>query len=89
MFRIPRRYSHFAFGVVQSGLTTAVAAGIASFPFFPHGLFFAQWLRSWLLTWLLMVPIVLFAAPGIRGLVHIITREDDSPIDTRACGHRD
>jgi hypothetical protein len=32
MFRIPRKYSHFIFGVIQAGLTSLVAAGIASFP---------------------------------------------------------
>ena len=30
MLRIPRRYGHFVFGVVQSGLTTAIATAIAS-----------------------------------------------------------
>ena len=32
MFGIPRKYSHFIFGVIQAGLTSLVAAGIASFP---------------------------------------------------------
>ena len=32
MFGIPRRYSHFIFGVIQAGLTSLIAAGIASFP---------------------------------------------------------
>jgi len=32
MLGIPRRYSHFAFAVIQSGLTRFVAAGIASLP---------------------------------------------------------
>jgi len=31
---IPGRYSHFAFGVIQSGLTSGIAAAIASVPFF-------------------------------------------------------
>ena len=33
MLGIPRRYSHFVFGVIQSGLTSAIAAAIASLPF--------------------------------------------------------
>jgi hypothetical protein len=33
MLGIPRRYVHFVFGIIQSGLTSAVAAGIASLPF--------------------------------------------------------
>ena len=32
MFGIPRSYSHFIFGVIQAGLTSLIAAGIASFP---------------------------------------------------------
>jgi hypothetical protein len=32
MFRIPRRYSHFVYGFIQSGLTCGIAAAIASFP---------------------------------------------------------
>ena len=44
MFGIPRRYSHLIFGVIQAGLTSLIAAGIASFPspnpvqFFPLAL---------------------------------------------------
>jgi hypothetical protein len=30
MLAIPRRYSHFIFGVIQSGLTSFIAAGTAS-----------------------------------------------------------
>jgi hypothetical protein len=32
---IPRRYSHFLFGLIQSGFTTAIAAAIASAPSTP------------------------------------------------------
>jgi hypothetical protein len=35
MFGIPRRYSHFVFGTIQAGLTSLIAAGIASTPFGP------------------------------------------------------
>jgi hypothetical protein len=58
MFSIPRRYSHFVFAVIQSGLTSLVAAGIASFPSITH------WLVSWLVAWLVLTPIVVLAAPG-------------------------
>ena len=37
MLGIPRRFSHFVYGVIQSGLTCAIAAGIASFPFIADG----------------------------------------------------
>ena len=74
MLRIPRRFSHFVFGFIQSGLTCAVAAAIASAPFRTAGTFVSQWLQSWLLAWVMMLPIVLFAAPAIRSLTHLLTR---------------
>jgi hypothetical protein len=76
MLRIPRRFSHFVFGFIQSGLTCAVAAAIASFPFLAGGTFIVHWLQSWLVAWIMMLPIVMFAAPAIRNLTHILTQED-------------
>ena len=75
MLGIPRRFSHFVFGFIQSGLTCAVAAAIASYPFWSVGSFVSHWLQSWLIAWIMMLPIVLFAAPAIRNLTHILTRE--------------
>jgi hypothetical protein len=69
MFNIPRRYSHFVFAVLQSGLTCLIAAGIASFPSITH------WLIAWLISWVVMSPIVLLAAPAIRSLSLALTRE--------------
>jgi hypothetical protein len=34
-----------------------------------------HWLQSWLASWLLMLPVVIFAAPAIRRLAHAVTRE--------------
>jgi len=76
MFRIPRRYSHFAYGFIQSGLTCGIAAAIASFPLAAPGNFVLHWLQAWLFSWLLMLPVVLFAAPVIRRLAHAMTREE-------------
>jgi len=76
MLGIPRRFSHFVYGVIQSGLTSAIAAGIASFPFIAMASFVNHWLESWLVAWITMLPIVLFAAPTIRNLTHLLTRED-------------
>jgi len=76
MLGIPRRFSHFVFGFVQSGLTCAVAAAIAGVPFLAAGTFVTHWLQSWIIAWITMTPIVLFAAPAIRSLTHILTRED-------------
>ena len=38
--------------------------------------FVAHWLQSWFIAWVMMLPIVLFAAPGIRDPTHKLTRED-------------
>jgi len=76
MLGIPRRFSHFVFGFIQSGLTCAIAAAIASFPLFASGAFMPHWLQSWLFSWLLMLPVVLFAAPSIRRLSYALTREE-------------
>ena len=76
MFAIPRRYSHFVFGVIQSGLTCAIAAAIASFPFIETGGFIQNWLLSWLISWMTMLPLVLVAAPAIRSLSTLLTREE-------------
>ena len=76
MLRIPRRYTHFVFGVIQSGLTSLIAAGIASFPLFVHGSFFQTWMLSWLIAWVTMLPVVLLAAPAIRTLALALTREE-------------
>ena len=69
--RIPRRHGHFALGVIQSGLTCLVAAGIASYP--DSGT--ARFIEHWLISWLAMLPVVLLAAPLIRALVNHLTRD--------------
>ena len=76
MIGIPRRYAHFVFGAIQSGLTSLIAAGIASFPSLADGSFWRNWLLSWLIAWLAMLPIVLLAAPAIRSLSLVLTRDD-------------
>lgn len=69
MMKIPSRYSHFAFGVIQAGITSSIAAAIASIPFIDKGLFFEQWLKTWSISWLAMLPVVMLAAPFIRSMV--------------------
>jgi hypothetical protein len=73
MLGIPRRYGHFVFAVIQSGMTSAIAAAIASTPFLDDSTFLIHWLGSWLVAWTAMVPIVLLAAPIIRRLVLALT----------------
>jgi len=76
MLGIPRRYSHFVFGTIQAGLTSLIAAGIASAPFIGAGEFLSHWLPSWLISWAVMLPFVLFAAPFIRALSIVLTKEE-------------
>jgi hypothetical protein len=75
MLPIPRRHAHFLFGVIQSGLTSLIAAGIASMPFWPSGQFIHHWLLSSLVAWATMIPFVLLAAPAIRRMSNWLTRE--------------
>ena len=75
MLGIPRRYSHFVFGAIQSALTCLIASGIASIPSWGSGAFLRHWLLSWLVAWVAMLPVVILAAPGIRSLTHRLTRE--------------
>jgi hypothetical protein len=78
MLGIPRRYSHFVFGVIQSGLTSLIAAAIASFSLWGSGRFFHNWILSWLISWVMMLPAVVFAAPAIQSLALALTRDDHS-----------
>ncbi|WP_133646906.1 DUF2798 domain-containing protein [Paraburkholderia flava] len=73
MFRIPRRYGHFVFGTVQSGITCAVASAIANAHFIADGTFASHWLSAYLFSWLVMLPVVVFAAPLIRRLADRMT----------------
>jgi Protein of unknown function (DUF2798) len=76
MSKLPRRYAHFLFGIVQSALTSAVASAIASAHLLAEGTFVTHWLRSALLAWLVMLPVVLFAAPFIRKLTLYLTADE-------------
>ena len=78
MFGIPRRYSHFIFGVIQAGLTSLIAAGIASFPSPTLVEFFSHWLLSGLVAWIAMLPAVVLAAPAIRAISVALTREEQT-----------
>src|SRR5258707_6529185 len=88
MLAIPRRYSYFVYGVIQSGLTCAIAAAIASFPFIATGTFLIHWLRSSFVAWITMLPLVLLAAPDIRRFTNLLTPQDLIwPMECPANGH--
>jgi hypothetical protein len=84
MLGIPRRYSHFVFGIIQSGLTSLIAAGIASLPVTGAKLFLSHWLISWLIAWGAMLPVVLLAAPAIRAFALWLTHEKTPPGESQA-----
>jgi hypothetical protein len=73
MFAIPRRYSHFIFAVIQSGLTCLIAAGIASLPLVTIGQFLVHWLLSWIISWVMILPVVVLAAPLFRSVSFHLT----------------
>jgi hypothetical protein len=76
MPRPPRRYAHFLFAAIQSALTSSIAAAIASFNLIWVGGFLGHWLRSWAVAWIIMLPVVIVAAPAILNLSNFITRPD-------------
>ncbi|MET4255092.1 hypothetical protein ABIC09_000014 [Bradyrhizobium sp. S3.12.5] len=73
---IPQKYSHFVFGTLQSGLTSAIATAIASYPLMNSGHILTHWVQSWLFSWLVMLPVVLFAAPVLRKLSLALTSKE-------------
>ncbi|MDA9463961.1 DUF2798 domain-containing protein [Bradyrhizobium sp. CCBAU 53415] len=79
MLGIPRRYAHFVFGIIQSGLTSLVATGIASFPAGSAMIFVRHWMVSWLIAWAAMLPVVLLAAPAIRAFALRLTQVESDP----------
>jgi len=77
MFIISRSHSHFVFGVIQSGLTSFVATGIAGFQSSSGDHVLWNWFVSWLLSWVAMSPVVVFAAPYILSLSIALTRGEN------------
>jgi hypothetical protein len=77
MPRIPRRYSHFLFAVMQSALTSAIAAAIASVSLIQQGTFLRHWLESWVFAWLLMLPVVIFFAPLLNKFTALVTSSSE------------
>ena len=73
MRKLPRKYCHYVFGVIQSGITCSIAAGIACAPFVSSGTFLSHWVHAYLYSWIVMLPLVVMAAPVIRKLAGAIT----------------
>ena len=73
MARIPRRYNQHIFGVIQSGMTCALADAVSRAPLLYDASCAVAWLKSWLTSWAAILPVVLFAAPLIRRIVDRLT----------------
>jgi hypothetical protein len=74
--KLPRRYAHFLFAVIQSGMTSAIASVIACFRLAADTSWISEWFTSWLAAWAIMVPIVLLAAPAIRSIANVLTSDE-------------
>ena len=74
MYKFPRHYAPFIFGVIQAALTTGIATAIAT-PLV-SGLdwqFVRHWCTAWGLAWLTMLPVVICLAPVIRRAAEAMT----------------
>ncbi|HWV82101.1 MAG TPA: DUF2798 domain-containing protein [Hyphomicrobiaceae bacterium] len=70
---LPHRYvhyAHYAYGILQAAITTAVATAIAIVPI-AHSLleFVERWMVAWAIAWVTMLPVVLLASPFIQRAV--------------------
>ncbi len=74
--KIPRKYHHLVYGVIQSGVTCAVASGISSYSAVASEQYFAYWFRSWIVSWVFMLPVVVLASPYIRKLANKFTHNE-------------
>nr|PZN78652.1 MAG: GNAT family acetyltransferase [Pseudomonadota bacterium] len=76
MRRLPRRYAHFVYGMIQAAITTAVATTVATRQIASADLHFVlYWIESWSLSLATMLPVVLLAAPIIQRAVYSLTEE--------------
>lgn len=76
MKRLPRRYAHFVYGMIQAAITSAVATAIATYQIASADLQFAlHWLGCWSLSLATMLPVVLLVAPLIQRAVYSLTEE--------------
>jgi hypothetical protein len=71
--KIPHQFSHYIFGVLQSGVTCAVASGITVFGAANSENKFFDWLIAWSMSWITMLPVIFLIAPILRQTVEQIT----------------
>jgi Protein of unknown function (DUF2798) len=76
--KIPHKYGHFVFGVLQSGVTCAVASAIAVYKTNSGEHPIIDWLSTWGLSWIMMLPVVFLFAPILRKAVEKITTQSNT-----------
>ena len=74
--KVPKKYHHLVYGVIQSGITCAVASGISSYGAVALEQYLEYWFRSWIVSWVFMLPVVVLASPYIRKLANKFTHND-------------
>ncbi len=71
---LPRQYSQFAYGIIQSAITTGVATAIATHQAMGFSAsFLPYWSSTWVLAWLTMLPVVIGISPLIKRAVEAMT----------------
>lgn len=76
MRRLPRRYAHFVYGMIQAAITTAVATTVATYQIARADLqFVGYWLSCWFVSLMTMLPVVILVAPIIQRAVYSLTEE--------------
>ena len=74
--KLPRQLAPYAYGVLQAGITTALATAIAVHRQKGLGLAFLEdWAASWLLSWIAMLPVVIGISPLIQRAVDTFVDE--------------
>ena len=74
LMKLPEKYSHFIFGIIQSCLTCAIVATINNAQGILREGGVIHWINSFLLSWAVMVPVVIFIAPYVRKLTIKLTQ---------------
>jgi uncharacterized protein DUF2798 len=71
---LPQRYAPFVYGIIQAGITTAIASAVTTLQLTGFGMqFLVGWAFDWSLSWLTMLPVVIGIAPLIQRMVVALT----------------
>lgn len=63
----------YLFGIMQSAVTCCVATAISAISEGIDAMSFQRWFYNWIVAWLIMIPVVILAAPWIRALISVLT----------------